>query len=149
MAYRDNLLPKDSLLLTIDHKNSESQKKGTKAFGFLPLISRYLVLSKTSIRHWVHTKRSLKSGPIQNVHEHFGPCQMVLDRTKYQGFLSWTKCLHGCFGQDKNMTKYPPCFSSFSLSLPSPSSQVYSASTLCKHPGRAVNGSILEAESRS
>ena len=33
-------------------------------------LAGHLVLSKMSIRHLVHAKRSLKIVPVQNVHEH-------------------------------------------------------------------------------
>ena len=48
-------------------------------------LAGHLVLSETLIRHLVYTNRFLKFDPIQNVMSIFGPCQIVLDRTKYEG----------------------------------------------------------------
>ena len=51
------------------------------------MAGRHLVLSKMSIRHLVHTKRSLifagPFGPVQNIHKTFGPLQNVLDIWSY------------------------------------------------------------------
>ena len=59
----------------------------------------YLVLSKMSIRHLVHAKRSLKSGTVQNVHEYIWSIQNSFgqDLINIKDLLLWTKCLHGSF----------------------------------------------------
>lgn len=50
-------------------------------------LAGHLVLSKMTIRHLVHTKRSLIfAGPfglVQNIHKTFGPLQNVLDIWSY------------------------------------------------------------------
>ena len=56
------------------------------------LVSRDLVLSKTSIMLSVHDKRSLKFGPIQNLHNH-DTCQVVLTEPNIKDISECAKCL--------------------------------------------------------
>lgn len=65
---------------------------------------RTLGLVRMSVRHLIHNtfapcQRSLKFGPVQNVH---GSCQVVLERTKYQKHFGVDQMPpHGHFQQDQ------------------------------------------------
>lgn len=73
----------------VQDKGEKEWEQTRRAFRSL---AEHLVLSKISIRHVVHTKGPLKSGPII-----FGSCQM--DRTKYQGHLGMCYMSYEHFGQ--------------------------------------------------
>ena len=73
-----------------------------------PLVSRYLVLSETSIRYLVQTKRSLKSAPVQKVHEQISSMPNGFGQDQTSAPFGMDQISYGCFGQDQMSCKAYP-----------------------------------------
>lgn len=81
-----NLIPYMFVYICLNNKKGFKFQQPKKTPNITQTkVSRYLVLSKMAVRHSVHIKKSLKFGLSKTSMSTFDPCQMVLDRRKYQG----------------------------------------------------------------